>query len=240
MRNAFVEKIETFLALPESDRRWLETFCSSPRTVGSGFELVREGEKLPDVHVLLSGFAVRSKLMHDGEEQFLGYLIPGDFCDLHVALLERMDHGIRTLSPSVVVDLPRDAILEAVSRRPELAKAFWWCSLLNEAILREWISNLGQKSASERLAHLFCEMHARLASIGLAHRDGSFAFPVTQLELGKTVGLSVVHVQRSLKALKEAGLLSFRSARVRINDMEQLQSFAGFDSRYLHLRPRPV
>src|ERR1700760_4329048 len=111
-------------------------------------------------------------------------LIPGDFCDLHVFILKHMDHTIETLAPSEIVDIPRARILE-LTARPEIARSLWWANLVDEATLREWLVNLGQRDAVHRIGHLFCELHLRMQSVGLV-TNGTFSLPLTQAELGET------------------------------------------------------
>ncbi len=238
MQHAFLTRLGSLLGLSEEDQSWIEAFCRTPRPVRAGTDLASEGRTSSTVQMLLDGFAVRYKLSPRGDQQILAYVIPGDFCDLHVAILDRMDHSIRTQTACKVVDIPCSAILEASRTRPNLVKVFWWCSLLNEGILREWIFNLGHKPADQRVAHLFCEMHARLHSIGLTDLDGSYTFPVSQAELGNTVGTSVVHINRTLKVLREAGLAHLQRSRVTIMNLPALRAYAAFDPGYLHLQPR--
>ncbi|MCV9967819.1 Crp/Fnr family transcriptional regulator [Pararhizobium sp. BT-229] len=240
MENAFIRKLDSFVQLPDEDRKWLQSLTGRVQVLTADQDLIREGDNPETVHLILEGFAARYKMTIDGKRQIFAYLIPGDFCDLHVALLKRMDHSIGTLSPCRVATLLPSTIIEITERRPALARALWMSSLVDEATLREWLLNLGQRPARERIAHLFCEMHARMRAVGLT-TDGSFEFPLTQQELGDTTGLSIVHVNRSLKELREAGLVTMRTERLVIPDVERLKTFAGFDPAYLHLRgPAPL
>lgn len=223
------------MLLPREDREWLQSLTGRVEDLTSDQDLIREGDNPETVHLILEGFAARYKMTIDGKRQIFAYLIPGDFCDLHVALLKRMDHSIGTLSPCRVATLLPSTIIEITERRPALARALWMTSLVDEATLREWLLNLGQRPARDRIAHLFCEMHVRMRAVGLT-TDGSFEFPLTQEELGDTTGLSIVHVNRSLKELREAGLVTMRNDRLIIPDVERLKTFAGFDPAYLHLR----
>ena len=132
-----------------------------------------------------------------------------------------MDHNIATLTKSVMVGIPRAAILDLTENHPAIARALWWCSLVDEAVLREWLVNMGQRPASQRIAHLFAELWCRLDVIGLA-TDRGFHLPLSQEELGDTMGLSIVHVNRSLKELREAGVVTMHSREIVIPDMKQL------------------
>ena len=133
--------------------------------------------------------------------------------------------------------IPTRTIVDLTDNHPRLAKAFWWCSLVDGATLREWLVNVGQRSAAQRIAHLFCELHVRLEAVKLTV-GGAFELPITQTELADTVGMSNVHVNRSLKRLREAGLMTHRGRSVRIPDVAKLKHFASFNPNYLHLGRR--
>ena len=233
MRNVLIRKLELFGALPDEDLRLLDQTVARPRKIGDHQDVIREGDAPEDVHLVLEGFACRYKILPDGRRSIFAYLVPGDFCDLNIFILKAMDHGIATLSPCTIVDIPRQRILELLER-PALARALWWATLVDEATLREWLVNMGRRSAENSIAHLFCEIHLRLKTIGLAN-GGEFSFPVTQLELSDTLGLSAVHMNRSLQNLQNIGLLTVRRSRVRISDIERLHDICGFNPNYLHL-----
>ena len=181
----------------------------------------------------MDGFACRYKLRANGSRQIMAYLVPGDFCDLHVFILREMDHTIATLSPCRVVDIPRERILE-LTERSALARALWWATLVDEATLREWLVNIGARSAEERIAHLLCELLLRLRVVGLA--DGAeYELPITQAELADTMGLSSVHVNRVLQRLRGDGLITLKGKQLVIPDPDRLIAFSGFTPNYLHL-----
>lgn len=234
MFDALIRKLQCFEPVRDDDVAWLRDASSSPRKVKANTDLIHEGDEPENVFLIMEGLACRYKSTWEGGRQIFAYLVPGDFCDLHVALLDEMDHSIATLSACSVVTIPKRKVLELTETRPALTRAFWWCSLVDEAVLREWIVNVGSRPAEQRIAHLFCELHARLKAVGLTS-DGSFVLPITQTELGDTVGLTAVHANRSLRALREAGLVTFRDDIVQMNDMARLQAFAGFNPNYLHL-----
>ncbi len=236
--NAFIRKLGCYSPVSESDSALIGTLTENTRLVARRTDLVREGDSTNVVHIILEGFAVRYKIIGDGTRQIFGYLVPGDICDLHVALLAEMDHTVSTLSDCVVAEIRRPSILNIVAERPALTRALWWTMLVDEAVLREWITNIGARNAEIRIAHLLCEIHARLDAIGLVS-EGIFSLPITQQELGDTVGLSIVQVNRSLKTIRERGLATFRKHLIDIPDIRRMQDFADFNENYLHLRSSP-
>lgn len=233
MLNPLTRKLELFAPLSSDDAALLDSVVQRKRAVPARTGIISEGEQPSDVRLVFSGFACRYKLLPNGNRQILAYLVPGDFCDLHVFILKEMDHGIETISPCEIVEIPRARILELI-HRPNIARALWWVALVDEATLREWLVNLGQRDAGHRIAHLFCEMHLRLKSIGLAQGD-TFSLPITQTELADTMGLSSVHVNRSLQDLRGAGLVQFKSGNLTIPDIKRLWQWCDFKSNYLHL-----
>ncbi len=145
MPNPFIRKLEKFEPLRDDDRQWLASVTSRARQVDPDQDLIREGDNPETVHLILDGFAMRYKITSMGRRQIFANLIPGDLCDLHMALLKTMDHSIATLSPCHVVDIPPSTIIEMTERRPTLARALWMCSLVDEATLREWLVNIGYR-----------------------------------------------------------------------------------------------
>jgi CRP-like cAMP-binding protein len=232
--NAFIRKLEGFQLLQSDELKWLESLTHRAKDVDAGQDLVSEGDNPEEVHLILEGFAVRYKHTAEGKRHIFAYLISGDFCDLHVAHLKRMDHSIRTLRRSRVVNIPSNIIIEMITKRPAIARALWLCTLVDEATLREWLVNIGQRSAPQRLAHLFCEMYVRMNIVGLTTKN-SYDLPITQEVLGDTMGLSNVHVNRSLKYLRAADLVTFRSGQIVILDLERLCAYSGFNPSYLHI-----
>lgn len=230
MVNVLTRKLEGLATLSEADKRLLDKVAAKSRQVKGRTDLIREGEAPDDVRLILDGFACRYKLTSEGRRQIMAYLVPGDFCDLHVFILKSMDHSIATLSPCTVVDIPRADVLE-LTERPAIARALWWAALVDEATLREWLVNIGRREAPERIAHLLYELLLRLRAVGLANGD-SYALPITQNEIGDTMGLSTVHVNRSLQSLREAGLITLRGRKLVILDAKRLKEFSGFNPNY--------
>ncbi|WP_198959228.1 Crp/Fnr family transcriptional regulator [Bradyrhizobium canariense] len=126
---------------------------------------IKEGDSPADVHLVLSGFACRYKLLPSGDRQIMAWLVPGDICDLHVSILGEMDHAIGTLTPCQIAFLPRHVIEELTSGGGTLTRALWWATLVDEAVMREWLVGIGRRPPDRRIAHLFCELHLRLASV---------------------------------------------------------------------------
>jgi CRP-like cAMP-binding protein len=229
-----IRKLETFAPLADDEKRALAEAAATVRRFPAREDLVREGEPTDGVNLILEGFACRYKVLPDGRRQIIAYMVPGDLCDVRVFLLKRMDHTIAALSPVETAQLSHDAVTALMERFPRITRALWWSTLVEESVTREWIVNVGQRTAFERLAHLFCEIFARLQAVGLTH-ENRCELPLTQIELADTLALSAVHVNRTLMEMRRAGLVSFQNRQLVIHDHAALQSAAGFTSNYLHL-----
>jgi CRP-like cAMP-binding protein len=233
----FIRKLEYGAALTERDRDVLEDAARDVREMGPREDLISEGQRPNNVHVIVEGWACRYKILEDGTRQIVAYFVPGDFCDLHVAILGEMDHSIGTLSACKVARISERQIDELTAKYPTINRALWWATLVDEGTLREWLVNMGRRPAEQQMAHLFCELLVRLQAVGEADGNG-YWFPLTQLELADTLGLSDVHVNRTLQQLRSEGLIKLDGKRLEILDVERLKAFSGFDPNYLHLTKR--
>ena len=168
-------------------------------------------------------FACRYKLLPGGRRQIMSFHIPGDIPDLQSLHLEIMDHGLATVVASKVAFIPHDAVRSFLRAHPRIADVFWRDTLIDAAVFREWVVNVGRRDAYARLAHVMCEVYVRLRAIGLVNGQ-AFEMPITQAELGDATGLSTVHVNRTIQELRGNGLISTpKSGRVVIEDWDRLQ-----------------
>ncbi len=202
-----------------------------------GSDIIQQNARPENVHLLLEGWAYRYKLLPDGRRQIVGFLLPGDLCDVQIFTLQHMDHSIGVLQHAKVALIPPSRMLNATDRHPRIARALWWSTLVDEAILREWIVNIGQREPVERIAHLLCELWMRMTNVGLV-QDGRFNLPLTQAVLGDTVAVTPVTVNRVLQRLRRAALIVLRDSTLEIPEPAKLIAMSGFDSTYLHQRAR--
>lgn len=237
MRNPIILKLQRGAHLTDEDCDELSRLTADTRQIEPRQDLIREGDRPGDVKVVLDGFACRYKLLPNGSRAIISLLLPGDFCDLHVAILGEMDHSIATLSRCTVADIPHATILDLLENHPRLARALWWGELVCESIAREWLVSTGWRDADHRAAHLFCELLMRLRVVGRATID-SCDLPLTQAELGEVLALSTVHMNRTIQHLREKDLIVLQDGRLSIPDVGRLQTFAGFTPNYLHLTKR--
>jgi CRP-like cAMP-binding protein len=238
-REPLIAKLATVADLRDSDVENLLGLCKDVRTVQAKQNILSEGERPNHVHVILEGWAARYKTLNDGSRQIVAFLIPGDFCDLHVAVLGHMDHSIVALTRCRVAYIPSAELDALTSDHNGLTKALWWASLVDEGVLREWILNVGRRHAYERIAHILCEMHARMKIVGLADND-RLVLPLTQEELADATGLTPVHVNRTLQRLRGDKLIEIGQGMLNVHDVAALREVAGFDGNYLHIKRRSL
>jgi CRP-like cAMP-binding protein len=201
----------------------------------AGTDLVLEGERPEKVFLLLKGWAFRYKILQNGKRQILAYLIPGDLCDFHIFVLKKMDYGIGLLSRATVAAVSPLKLFEIMREHRNVERALWWATLVDEAILREWLVNVGQRDAYERLAHLLYEMWLRANVVGLVSQSEQFSLPLTQAQLGDTVGLTPVAVNRALQRLRSEGLIILSQKQLTVPFPERLAAASSFEPNYLHL-----
>lgn len=234
MIDTFIRKLETFSPLSEEDKCFIVSVTRRSEDIPADLDIIREGDDPDDVRIVETGMAFRYKLLQRGERQIVGFLFPGDICDTHAFLLDRMDHSIATISRSRVVRIARRDIY-ALLERPTIARALLMVELVNASIVREWLANVGGRRADQRLAHFLCEWHARLWMVGLADCD-KCDFALTQAQLGETLGMTSVHLNRSLQSLRADKLIQLRAKRLTIVDAAGLSALGGFKRHYLHAR----
>lgn len=226
--NAFANRLSKLATLSPTDLSVVARLTSRVRSFKAHSDLAREDDPSA-VLVVLSGFGCCYRQQAGGKRQNLAYLLPGDMFDLKRRGLD----SVGALSPCRIAFIPRAAFQDVLERYPQIATAVDLATRIEEAISREWLLNLGSRSAAERIAHLFCELLARLQVVDLASAE-SYAFPVSQSELSATVGLSPVHVNRTLQDLRRAGLIELHGRTLQIKDGPRLRAMAGFTPDYLH------
>ena len=218
---------------PEEERA-IRDSVADVRNVPADQNVIRAGELLNQSLLLIDGIMCRHKDLSDGQRQITELHAAGDFADLHSFTLKRLDHNVMTLTPCRIGIVPHAALERITEQFPHLTRLLWFTTNLDAAIHREWEVSLGRRTALSRIASLFCEMKLRFEVVGLT--DGmSYDFGLTQTDLAECVGLTPIHVNRTLKELRERGLVQFKSGRVTIQDWDGLAEVAEFDPAYLYL-----
>ena len=237
MANAFTDKLQRLASLNSADLEGLEALCSQVRVHGVGESLFAENSTSPYLHIVLDGWAARYRTLSDGRRQFPALHLSGDVSDLDRLQVGRLDFGALALTSCTVARLPLDRLLALFDERPVIRDTFWWLTCVENSVATEWAVSLGRRSALERVAHLLCELKVRVEAPKRLGSD-EYSLPMTQENIGDIVGLSVVHVNRTLQALRQKGLISLRERRLTILDYDALRHLCDFREGYLHLEDR--
>jgi len=233
--HAFVDKLNTFAPLEAADEERLRHACLQVRSYRKAQDLIREGDQPGPVFVILEGWACRYKILPNGNRQIIAFMMPGDFCDMHVGVLDEMDHNIETLTAARIATIQRPEMEALVEASPALIRVFWWTQLVEAAMLRATIVSLGRRNSLERVSHLLCELCFRLRNVDENGFD-RYVMPFSQIVLADAVGLTPVHVNRVLRKLRQEGALELGGSSMTICNLSVLARIAGFDDNYLHRR----
>jgi len=235
---AFRAKFEMFAQLEERELAHLSQLFSHRVRLQPHSDLVVEGANVNTVYLLESGWGIRYKLLSDGRRQILNFVLPGDFVGLRASLFGIQDQTVELITAAIAATVPSARIMDLFRSHPKLAAAVSWSSAREEAMMADHIVRLGRRNAYERMAHLLLELLRRLQAVGLAG-DRGFDLPATQETLGDFLGLSVVHVNRTLRRLREEMLIAQENGRVRLLDIPRLEAIADFESPHLDRRLTP-
>ncbi|MEP9360045.1 Crp/Fnr family transcriptional regulator [Sphingomonas sp. KR3-1] len=216
----------------------LRNLISETRDVAAKSTLIRAGQRITISTLLLEGLMCRYKDLNDGQRQISELHVAGDFVDLHSFTLKRLDHNIMALTACKIAVVPHERLQLLSHDHPHLTRLYWFTTNMDAAVHREWELSLGRRSAIARIAHLLSETHVRLGLVGLTN-GLEFRLPLTQVDLAECVGLTPVHVNRTLKLLREDRVADMQRGRVRIFDLERLHAIAEFNPAYLYLEKEP-
>jgi CRP-like cAMP-binding protein len=219
------------------EERFIRGLISQTVEIPADKVFVRAGDTLRESTMLLRGWMARAKDLPSGQRQFAEIHVPGDFTDLHAFALKRLDHDIVSITPCTVGIVPHERLKEMTEKFPHLTRVYWFATNLDAAVHRELTLSMGRRSAISRMAHLFCELLIRLEVVGLTNGN-SYEFPLTQAELAEALGLTAVHVNRTLQEMRRSGLIELENRWVNILDLGGLKGVAEFDDSYLYLEKR--
>jgi CRP-like cAMP-binding protein len=231
-----VQKLRYWQELDAADEEAILGLPYRRKTIERHGHIIREREPTTHSCLLLSGFAIRHKIVVDGARQIVAIHMKGDLVDLQNSFLRVADHSVQVLTESEVAFIPRDEIKQLAFNRPKVGMAMWFDTLVDGSVFREWLANVGRRDARTRVAHLLCEFSLRLKVAGLGAAT-DYELPMTQEQIADTTGLTSVHVNRTIKGLEADGLITRKSSRsVTIGDWKKLAHAGDFDSNYLHLK----
>lgn len=234
-----IAKFERRDSIRPDERAALEQALDAPVLHRAGEMIIQAGARPSDCRLLVSGLAARINGFQSGVRSITQLSIAGDFLDLHSLVMKQVDHGVLALTDCITAALPHQRMTDMIENQPHLGRLFMLELAIDGAIQREWFHRLGRQDALGRMAHLLCEIGARLALVGSGD-EGGFSLTMTQEDLSDCLGLSSVHVNRTLAELRNRGLATWRAGRVEIHDRAALVDLAGFDPTYLCPHAAPI
>ena len=237
MIEVHLKKLRTRDDISAEEERAVRGLVSEVVEVGADRTFIRHGQELNQSTLLLKGWMARAKDLPSGQRQLAEIHVAGDFVDLHSFTLKRLDHDVITMTSCRVALVPHERLKALTESYPHLARVYWFMTNMDAAIHREWTLSLGRRTAISRMAHFFSELNVRLGIVGLADHN-SYDFPMTQIELGEGLGLTSVHVNRTLQELRRMQLIELENRRLTILDLDGLHGVADFDPAYLYLGKR--
>jgi CRP-like cAMP-binding protein len=234
-----VDRLARLSPLSEADREAVLALPHAVKTLAAATHLVRDGDHPESCTALLSGFAYRYKITGEGSRQILSIHIAGELLDLQNSFLAVADHSVQMLTEGEVAVIPRQALRDLALSQSGVGRALWIDSLIDSAIFREWVVNVGRRNSRARVAHLLCELCLRMRRAGLID-EPCYELPMSQEQLADAVGLTSVHVNRVLKQLAEEGLIRRDRRSIAIADWNRMKDAGDFNERYLHQDGRQV
>lgn len=212
----------------EGQRRWLQEFKAGEVTLARGEALLSQGQVSGAMYTVVAGILIRFRLLEDGRRQILNFMFPGDLIGLQGAFDEPMAHGVEALTGATLCVFPRDRLFDLVANHPRLSFDVIWLAAKEEASLDEHLVSLGQRSAAERMAYLAVWLVRRGMDTGVA-REGVLQIVVTQTQIADMLGLSLVHTNRTLQALRRQGLVQWTLTQIAVPNLAKASSFAHFE-----------
>jgi CRP-like cAMP-binding protein len=229
-----IAKLESIFTLSDEERQALAALPMQIQGLRADQDIVRQGDRPSRSCLLLEGFACRYSMTDDGKRQIMSFHIPGEMPDLQSLHLKTMDHSLQTITPCKVGFITHETLRDLCNRYPRIGSALWRETLIDGAIFREWMINIGRREAYPRACHLLCEMMTRMRAVGLAE-DHTCELPITQGELADALSITNVHANRVLQEIRKDKLISLTKKTLKVLDWEGLTRAGEFDPTYLHL-----
>lgn len=235
MLNPLARKLISAGQLNTDEARELAELGADRRRVAPGKSIVNAGDGARAVQLVISGWAARYRLSEDGNRHIVGFVLPGDFCDLHAPAMVKIDCSVVALTSCEIAAIDAVELESLAARKFEVARAIWWLTMFEAAMLRSWVVNVGSRRALAKIAHLLCEVHLRQQLIGGCHND-CFELPIRQTDLAESAGITPVHANRVIQELRAAQLIRWYQKHCYVLDLAGLRRTAEFDPSLYHLR----
>ncbi|MBC7739091.1 MAG: Crp/Fnr family transcriptional regulator [Candidatus Saccharibacteria bacterium] len=231
-----LRKFELFVPFTPQELEFMQNFKNGELAVQAGTTILMEGSNSPHIYTVLSGMGTRSKMLENGKRQVINFLFPGDFTGLQAGLMGEMKHSVEATTDMVLCAFRRNDLWNLFRTHSERAYDLTWIAAVEEHFLGETIASLGQRDATQRVAWAMVRIHARLKAVGLASDDW-VPLPFRQQDLADALGLSLVHTNKTLKALKDRHMMLWTEGRLMIRSLPALAKIGMVDIEKPDRRP---
>lgn len=232
-----VRKVAGCFPMVDRLRADLAALTCERTSVAAGQTVVSAGDAYENIYLIEDGWVVRSRWLRGGGRQIVNIALPGDFLCANSMMSARSEFDLTARTACSLVRIRIRDIGAMMDQHPGLAAALMWANALEESMLAERVVSLGRRDALERLAHVICEIAARLEAID-RHDGEVLSIPLIQEDFADILGLSSIHVTRTFRKLSELGAVDYRSGRLRLKQMDLLRKIAGFEGGYLTFTQR--
>ncbi len=223
--------------LEEQQRRYIQTIKQAERLYERGDNVLREREEAHHLFTVLEGVLIRFRSLDDGRRQIVNFMFPGDLVGLQGAFDEPSSHSVEALLPARLCVFNRSDFVHLVKESPRLGYDVTWLAAKEETALEGHIVSLGQRSAKERVVFLAVWLLERAIMTGLARDGNVLRIPVTQTQIADMLGLSLVHTNRTIRALAKEDLVNWEPREICVPDMAKAAEFSGFEQLGSSKRP---
>lgn len=235
-RNCPLRAREIFVPFTSEELAFMENFKTGELSVDAGTTILMEGSRSPQIYTVLNGLGTRSKMLENGRRQVINFLFPGDFTGLQSGLMGEMKHSVRASTPMTLCAFRRDDIWDLFRTQPERAYDLTWIAAVEEHFLGETITTLGQRDATQRICWALVRIQERLSAVGM-NDNGVVPMPFKQQDLADALGLSLVHTNKTLKAIAARKLALWTEGKLRILDLRAMAELAVIDLEKPERRP---
>lgn len=224
-----LRRLDCFRQFSESELAFVDRFKSGELQVEAGSTVLEQSTSSTHVFTVLKGIGFRKKVLDDGRQQILNFIMPGDLIGLQAALFEEMEHSIETLTDMTLCVFQRADMLRLFQDQPSLGFTVVWHASREERMLDEHLVSLGRRTARERIAYTIVILHDRALQLGLVNGDGRVHLPIRQHHLADALGLSLVHTNKTLRGLSSSDVMSWKNGYLTVRDRGTLCQIARYD-----------
>ncbi|TMM46151.1 Crp/Fnr family transcriptional regulator [Qipengyuania marisflavi] len=232
-----LQKCPGLRPLEPNQLQYMQEFKQGERLSERGDIIVAQGQVISHLYTVYSGVLIRYRSLDDGRRQIVNFMFPGDLIGLMGAFDEPSSHTIETLLDARLCMFTRKSFTQLIGKHPQLGFDLTWMAAKEEAALEEHIVSLGQRTAKERVAYLAVWLLDRAIGTGLADKKNVLHLPITQAQIADMLGLSLVHTNRTIRALDKEDLVNWKSREICVPDMARTCEYAQYDRDFERVRP---